>query len=360
MEPIPSYGIDGFRPHAPGETRSVPMQLLCAQPVFQGLDHAELKTVAELLRPTTYAPGEFVFKQGTEPDGLYLLESGEALMWTRIGDSRRDIVRFQAGAPLCLASLAENGGRVTSMEATAPSKVWVLDIASFEGLRRNGHPVAFRLLHAVASEMARSFGQVCSQFRAMIGLSFSGTSEAAHPFPAGRTVTGADLPQLKVLPFFKALSPNEQETLCAAAVWRDLPRGHRLYAEGAPAGDLHLVVRGALEAVVEGATARRRLSVRGPGRWVGHDVFFTRAAQPYAVKARETSAIWSICREAFDPLYERQHPAALRLLEQISNALSQQFNQDLGTMVREETIDGDALPLTAVEALGTPRSGDVR
>jgi hypothetical protein len=37
MEPIPSYLVDGFRPDAPGETRSVPMQLLAAQPMFDGL-----------------------------------------------------------------------------------------------------------------------------------------------------------------------------------------------------------------------------------------------------------------------------------------------------------------------------------
>jgi CRP-like cAMP-binding protein len=354
MEPIPSYVVDAFRPDAPGETRSVPMQLLAAQPMFRDLSHADLMTVAQMLRPLSYDAGAFIFKQGTEPDGLYLLEAGEVLMWTRMFDSRRDIVRFQAGAPLCAASLVETGGRVASMEALKPSKVWVLEQSDFASLREKGHPIAFRLLHCTAMEMAGSFTQVCGHFRAAVGFASTGDAAPAQPLPDGRPVMASDLPLLKVLPFARALPPEELDALAQLGLWRELPRGHRLFAEGGPAGDLHLVVRGAIEAIAESGEKRLRLSLRGPGRWVGNDAFCSGGSQPYSAVVKEAASVLGFTRADFDRLYAGGQRVALRLLEQISASFANQFNGDLPALMRNPALSASQFPVPNIGPDGMP------
>jgi CRP-like cAMP-binding protein len=334
MEPIPTHGVAAFRPGQVGETRSIPMQLLSAQAIFQDLDPATLDAVSKMMRSFDVATGDFVFRQGTEPDGLYLLESGEMLMWSKVFDARKDIVRFQSGAPLCMASLVEAGGRVTSMEALAPSRVWVLEMKSFESLREQLHPVAFRLLRAATPELGRSFSRVLAHFRGQVGLAPDGKSARGAPLPEGRALTAADLPQLKVLPFVKGLVARELEGLLEVGQWRELPRGHRLLGEDDVTDEMHLVVRGALEAFLESGGQKKRLSARGPGRWAGNHVLLSGEPSGLCVAVKETAAVLSISRHALEGLYARQHPLGLRLLEQMSTASAQDFNIDLPTLMR--------------------------
>src|SRR5262245_61132733 len=126
MEPSPL--VAAITPVAPKSETNAPLELLRRTEYCSGMSDADLATVAELMRPVSYAQGEFVFKQGTPPDGLYVLEQGEALFWTRIGDTRKDLIHFQPGQTLCGSALFEVQGRIASCEATKPSRVWLLDM----------------------------------------------------------------------------------------------------------------------------------------------------------------------------------------------------------------------------------------
>jgi CRP-like cAMP-binding protein len=333
---------------------NVPLELLRHQPFFKGLTDPELDTVAVLMRPVSYAPGEYVFRQGTTPDGLHVLESGEILMWTRVGDMRREIIRFQPGSMLCLASVFETAGRLASMEALESSRVWVLDIRAFTGLLAQRNPVALRVLMIAAENMGRSFGGALGEFTRRMNFEPADNIAPADPMPPGRPASPADLALLKVLPFGKSLTDVELEALTRIARWHDLKRGHRLLArEGAPS-PAYLVVRGALEAMFEAKEGKKRLSMRGPGMWAGVDSFSSRVPQPYSVVVRENALVLGVERADLDALYSAQHPLAVRLLQELSLVINQQFNHDLNDLLRLNLERGPQASISSDEIMGRP------
>jgi CRP-like cAMP-binding protein len=313
---------------------NVPLELLRHQPFFLGLTDPELTEVAELMRPVSYATGDFVFRQGTAPDGLYVLESGEVLMWTRIGDMRRELIRFQPGSSLCLASIVECAGRVSSMECLKPSRAWVLDIRAFDGLLARRDPVALRILHCAAENMGRAFPRALNAMTQAMKLEPDPGAAPADPLPGGRALTVADAPLLNVLPFTKSLTAAQLETFMRIARWRDLKRGHRLFVRGGPPAAMQLVVRGALEASFETTEGKKRLSMRGPGTWAGVDAFAARSPQPCTVVVRENAALVALERDDLDRLYQEKDMLAVRLLQQIALSINDEFNHDLSDLLK--------------------------
>jgi hypothetical protein len=61
-------------PLTPAIRRSTPLEspldLLKTQPFFDGMPETELRAVAELMRPLTFAKGEVIYAQGSKPDGM--------------------------------------------------------------------------------------------------------------------------------------------------------------------------------------------------------------------------------------------------------------------------------------------------
>jgi CRP-like cAMP-binding protein len=335
---------------------NVPLELLRHQPFCNGLTDPELAVVAKLMRPLSYEPGEFIFHQGTEPDGMYVLETGEVLMWTRVGDMRREIIRFQPGSMLCLASVVETGGRLASMEVLKTARAWVLDIRAFNGLLAQKHPVALRTLMVSAENMGAGFARALHEFTARMVFEAADSIAPADPWPEGRPATPADLSLLKVLPFGKAIPDPELETLTRIARWYDVKRGHRLLVRGGAPSPLLLVVRGALEALFETKEGKKRLSMRGPGLWAGVDSFSSRIAQPYTVVVRENALLLGIERAELDALYSAQDPLAIRLLQEIAAAIQNQFNHDLQDLLKAHTDRGSQASISSDEMMGrSPR-----
>jgi CRP-like cAMP-binding protein len=335
---------------------NVPLELLRHQPYFKGLTDPELNVVAELMRPLSYSAGDFIFRQGTAPDGLYVLETGEALMWTRVGDLRREIIRFQAGSMLCLASIVESAGRLASMECLKTSRAWVLDLRAFQGLLVQRNAVAVRILMLSAQNMGHSFGRALAEFTRRMSIAPAPSPTPADALPEGRPATPADLALLKVLPFGKELPLSELETLTRIARWRELKRGHRLLVrEGAPS-PAFLVVRGALEAMFETKEGKERLSLRGPGKWAGVDSFASRVPQPYSVVVRENALLLGIERADLDALYSARDDLAIRLLQQLAVAINLQFNHDLNDLLKLHPERGPQASISSDEMMGrSPR-----
>jgi CRP-like cAMP-binding protein len=176
---------------------------------------------------------------------------------------------------------------------------------------------------------------------------FHPSSPPADALPQGRAVSQTDDGLLKVLPFVKALSPREHEVLLKVGRLHEVKRGHRLLARGGAATPLFVVVRGALEAMIELAEGKERLSIRGPGRWVGHESCMSGVPQPYSVLARESSVLLAIDRGTLDSLYAERDSLSMRLLEQICASVTEQFNHDTSDLFKR---NAERLPMEAMDS----------
>jgi CRP-like cAMP-binding protein len=270
-----------------------------------------------------------------------VLEEGSVLFWTRIGDSRKEIITFEGGHTLCSSALVESDGRLATAECLAPSRIWLLDIKAFSALRMRSHDSAFRLLMTGAQNLTTAYIGSLQWFRLKLGM-LSTKDGAALPLPPGAPATEAHHALLKVVPFLRGWSGADLARLRSIATWRELKRGEPLFREGAPPGELHLAVRGALEASAHCTEGKMRFSLRGPGRWCGHEAFFSGQNQPFDVTVRENATLLSIERATFDALYAKRDPLALDLLEQVTDMISKQFNVDHRDMLKRMLERGHA------------------
>lgn len=120
--------------------------------LFSGLNDEERETVAPLLEERRLADGKSAFREGSESEGLVLLESGRL----RLRSQRRAGVVGTLEAPqhLGAASLFGLGKREVTALADGPCTLWILSRSSLSRLADDCPRAAFRLAEAVATELA--------------------------------------------------------------------------------------------------------------------------------------------------------------------------------------------------------------
>lgn len=117
---------------------------------FRALSQGELARLTELLEERALAPGELLWREGSEADGAILLADGAlACARERLGE----LGRIEAPAVLGLASLAASGRRELSLEAAEQSRVLVLTRAAFQRFAQEAPPAALRVLEGVVRDL---------------------------------------------------------------------------------------------------------------------------------------------------------------------------------------------------------------
>jgi CRP-like cAMP-binding protein len=337
--------------------RGAPVSLLKGIPFFADLPDDQLKDLAAVMWSKTFARGECMYQQGGEPDGLYLLHTGEAQMWTRIGDQRKDLVRFKAGQSLCATGLVEGGLRLSSADALTETSVWVLDAKAFQGFCAQRVPAAYRALMAVAVGQAHAYVGVTAMVRRALSIVSQPEKGAPSPAPAGRAPTEADEPLLRVLPFLKNAQPEVFAELRASTTWCEVKRGTELLKEGGVLGALSIVLRGAVEGFVNTAEGKVRFALKGPGRLFGHESLFGKILQPANLVARENTVLLTIEQPALERLCTQRTQLGLLLLRQVALEFVTCFTFDTRDLLRQITERGVQISMSSEEILAEVSRG---
>ncbi len=112
----------------------------------------EREALAELLEERSIPNGKSVFREGSEAEGLVLLESGRLKL-----KSRRTggvVGSIEAPQHLGAVSLFAFGKREVTALADSPCKVWILPRASIARLLDDAPRAAYQLAAATAGELA--------------------------------------------------------------------------------------------------------------------------------------------------------------------------------------------------------------
>ena len=120
--------------------------------LFSELNDEEREVVASLLEERKLSDGKSVFREGSESDGLVLLESGRLSL--RSGRTRSLIGSLEAPDHLGAASLFALGKREVTALAEGACVIFVLSRSALSRLLDDSPRAAFRLAEAVAAELA--------------------------------------------------------------------------------------------------------------------------------------------------------------------------------------------------------------
>lgn len=309
--------------------------------------HAEIE---RLCVPFSAAADTLIFAQEEEADCLYFLIDGEISLWVRsLGDESGQIATLRSGSLFGEIALLDQGRRSTTARAVSASSGWRLSRARFEALCDGCAPAAMALLDAI---IIHTSGRIAQVIRA---CSDHPCATLLRPRPADPPRAPADLPAREALARrLLARVGAASSRLPAAALFAlpaDLiaelgtlerwPRGSQLAAEGEPAGQIWLVLSGALRSAIPRAGPRadpqsapaapqhglEQLLINGPGSLAGVLGTVDARPRPLSVDACEDAWVLAISRDRFEELQSGNSPLAFALTSACAVSLATDLRQ---------------------------------
>ncbi len=121
-------------------------------PFFRHLDERELEGLARTGRRRACGAGETIFREGDEPDGMYVVLAGAVKLIRRDAeDGQVQVARFEAGGYFGEPALLEGRARAATAVAVAPCELVVIERAEFLARLQNAEPeVLVRALGALS------------------------------------------------------------------------------------------------------------------------------------------------------------------------------------------------------------------
>ena len=141
-------------PPAPAEEGERIVRAVRGIDLFEPLSDAEVRTVADRLRPLHYAAGERILEEGAPGDSFFLVDRGEVRVLRRMGGTPREIARLGEGE--CFGEMAMLTGqqRTATVVAATDVDVLVIDKAGFHDVLAKNPEVAVDISALLARRRA--------------------------------------------------------------------------------------------------------------------------------------------------------------------------------------------------------------
>ncbi|MEO0963634.1 MAG: glutaminase A [Planctomycetota bacterium] len=149
---------------------------LCQRPVslasieqfdlLNALTAEELDVMRHLLEERYAAPGEYLMRQGDEPDGVYFLVSGTASVLLE-GDRPIRVATCSPVITVGEMSLLERRPRSATVRADDPMHYLVLTLDSFDRLRAEHTEIALKVMENVGRDLSTKLRQANTQIEAL-------------------------------------------------------------------------------------------------------------------------------------------------------------------------------------------------
>ncbi len=214
--------------------------------LFRGLSTSELEDIARMVQPFVRDPGETLFRQGADSDGIYFIQYGLVEICARVpGDEILTLARLEKGSVFGEVGLLDCNRRTATALAVVPTNGYLLGRRHFELLRLDHKPASLsimqRLIENTCDAVRRSYARIGELLQEVAPLSRE-TSETCSALSRA----DADGIPFGSLPFFSQLSTQE---LKACSGVRTLAGGEARYSAIWPgrtvARNLHRRSRGA-------------------------------------------------------------------------------------------------------------------
>jgi len=270
---------------------------MVTQAELNGVDalDIELQQLQTALQPFQLPAGTRVFEQGEAGDRLLLIADGRARSSLRLPTGGEQTLSVSGpGDVVGEIALLTGARRAATVTAITPLRGWTLDRHGFGLLRWDSRRAAIAVVQRLVALTTARLRAHCAQIAQL----------TAHPVDLSGLPTSTrravPMPALDYLASLLCFSGFPRVDDVEAAV-RGVPvhaaeRGDVLVVEGSRPPGLLLVVRGAVEVMVNHDGSTHRVRLAGPGRFVAHNGILDDGPSPVTARCREPAVLFSFPR----------------------------------------------------------------
>lgn len=128
-------------------------QTLRNVPLFSGLQHKQLKSLARWVTTRTFEPGQAIVQEGQTGLGLYCVQSGRVRVTQSSSGSQRELREMVAGESFGEISLLDDRPRSATVTAVDPTTVVILDKSQFLAELRVYPEIALAILFPLVQRL---------------------------------------------------------------------------------------------------------------------------------------------------------------------------------------------------------------
>lgn len=287
------------------------VSFLAEVPLFAGIPDDELEELAQVMGAVELSPGDALFRQGEEADGLHVLEQGLVQVSRRLpGEDELEYARLGAGQVLGEIPLLDGGLRTGTVRALEPTRALFLARADFTALVSRLHPTAFAIKRQIVKLACERLRTSHAALVATLGGGTAGAGGASRPDPLPETGPD-DLPDGRLpdpeyvlrLPFFRGYGEPEYAELLNTCRLATVPARSSIVPEGSSASACCITVNGAIEEVIRRGGGAIRVRLCGPGRAFGYAGLIDGLPSSVSVTTRERSLLLVVPRGPFETLF---------------------------------------------------------
>ncbi|NOZ30141.1 MAG: cyclic nucleotide-binding domain-containing protein [Chloroflexi bacterium] len=284
--------------HAPlsSEDQAAAAEVLARMPLFEGLPHEVLSTIASRLLLLHMPAGEIIFSEGSRSDAMYLVESGEVELLQTSGQRQEALARIGPGGFFGEMALLTGRPRSATAMATQPTNLWVLYRNEFESLVVR-HP-------AIATAVSRGLSE---------RLAEAGEAHVERHLRHIRLLQG--LPQEALREIAEFLRPMRYR------------QDEIIYRQGDPPDFLYLIESGRVVLLMEENGAEVPVATLDAGDFFGERAVLAEERRITSAQAATDVDVWLLRPSDFEMLSARYPKLALNLSRGLASRLSERGAQ---------------------------------
>ncbi|MFL5928435.1 MAG: cyclic nucleotide-binding domain-containing protein [Gaiellaceae bacterium] len=301
---------------------SEPARPLAEMPLFAGIGDRELHGIEQVVQRVNRQPGELLFRQGEEADGLHVVVAGVVGVYRRLPAAREvELARLGPGEVFGELALVDGGRRAATVRALEPTSTLFLGRADFLALVSRMAPSAFTIKRRVAAVVCDRLRRRYTSLSDSLGGDGRATTQVdAAPgelVPAGAPGDA----YLARLPFFRGFAQPLRAELVGLCRTLHVPPRRVVLREAAQPEAAFVTLNGAVEELLGSGRRRIRVRLAGPGSAVAYVGILDGGPSPVTVATRERALLLAVPRATFTELFEGATPLSHAFVEAVEHDL---------------------------------------
>lgn len=133
--------------------------------------------------------------------------------------------------------------------------------------------------------------------------------------------------ELKTVPLFSNLTPDELAGLAKVAIVGDYPGGTVLFFEGMPSSILHVILKGRIQIFKKTFDSEVVLNELGAGEYLGEVSLADSQPRSASARTMDDASLVVITKESFDKLVATNPAVGVKLLRHFFKVLAQRLRK---------------------------------
>jgi CRP-like cAMP-binding protein len=287
-------------------------------PLLGDLDEAELQQIAAFFTVIELRAGQTLYAEGTAANSACFVIEGELDAFAKLpGGGEAMVGTIMPGAIIGEMALLDGGRRTASVRARTKAKALEVSSAFFQAslgqMDLPTHKILRRVISGLADRLHDVRTRIVNQMERQIlqGVYFP-MAENPKITTAHQMGESLDFRQfMPLLPFFRGFHAPEIDRLLLLGNLIERPKRSELFAEGAKASSVHLIIHGSVDCSIWRG-GRMQLSVIGPGRICGANELISGRDRQNSAGTRTNALLLELDRAAFEQLFTGNSSACLK------------------------------------------------